>query len=263
MKEAAESPVHARADAPLAVEIRGVTFAYPGAEQSEPTLSNVDLCIREHEFLGIIGPNGGGKTTLLKILLGLLEPQAGTVRVFGVPPHASRHRIGYVPQQARVDPTVPATALDIVLMGRLKTSSWGPSYRRADIDAARNALARTGTADLAERPLATLSGGQRQRVLIARALVADAQLLLLDEPTTGIDPRREEELFELLADLGNSMALVMVTHDISLALAHTHTVVSIDHTLSRVEGETVSPQLMARIYGGEFQRLEAAHGHDR
>lgn len=241
-----------------AVEVRGVTFAYPGAGQSEPTLSNIDLSIREHEFLGIIGPNGGGKTTLLKILLGLLEPQAGTVRVFGAPPHTSRHRIGYVPQQARVDPTVPATALDIVLMGRLKASSWGPSYRRADLDAARDALNRTGTLDLAERPLATLSGGQRQRVLVARALVADAQLLLLDEPTTGIDPRREEELFDLLARLGSSMALVMVTHDISLALAHAHTVVSIDRTLSRVEGEKVSPQLMARIYGGEFQRLEAA-----
>ena len=244
------------ASVPPVVEIQGLCFRYPVMERRSMVLDEVDLTIRERQFLGIVGPNAGGKSTLLKVILGLLQPQRGVVRVFGAPPRKVRHRIGYVPQHPSVDPSVPATALDIVLMGRLKRASWGPIFRAADRQAARTAMARTGTEQLCDRPIASLSGGQRQRVMIARALAAEAEMLLLDEPTTGIDPRHEEELFELLRELNARMTIVLVTHDISFALAHAHSVVSVDRRISSLEGREVSPGMLAEIYGGEFTRLD-------
>lgn len=229
-------------------ELEGVTARYPGA--AAPALEDVSLAIGARDFLGVIGPNGGGKTTLLKILLGLLEPRQGTVTVFGRRPAKVRQRIGYVPQHASIDPSVPATALDVVLMGRLRLSSWGPSFSRAHTAAAEDALALTGTLDLAERPIAELSGGQRQRVLIARALAAEAELLLLDEPTQGVDLHREREVLELLEHLNETMPIVMVSHDVHLVAAHLKSAVCVNRTLERYAAEEVSPEIIERMYHG-------------
>ncbi len=208
--EAPEAP-----EAPTVAELRGVSFRYPGAARW--ALQDVDLAIGSDDFVVLLGPNGGGKTTLLRLLLGQLEPQRGEVQVFGQPPTEVTPRIGYVPQHAQIDDGVPATVLDIALTGRLGRSSWGPWYHRQDRDAALAALERTATAEFANRPFHSLSGGQRQRVLIARALATEAEILLLDEPTTGIDVERQREILELLRQLNEQLPIVMVTHDPEVA----------------------------------------------
>ncbi len=243
-------------------EIDHVTFSYAPVSGSppsgsEPVLEDVHLRVEARDFLGLIGPNGGGKTTLLKILLGLLEPDRGAARVFGRPPAKVRHRIGYVPQHASIDATVPANVLDVVLMGRLARSSWGPRYRAVDVEAAMEALAQTAAGDLAGRPIAALSGGQRQRVLIARALAAEAELLLLDEPTTGIDVRREEEFMELLGELNQRLPIVMVSHDVSLVCEHLKRVACVNRRLSWYQGEGFSPELIEELYYGRSVLAEA------
>lgn len=232
----------------LVAELDRVTFSYPGA--AGPALKDASLRIESDDFLGVIGPNGGGKTTLLKILLGLLEPQKGTVTVFGRPPAKFRRQIGYVPQHASIDPSVPATALDVVLMGRLRLSSWGPTFGRTHVAAAEDALRLTGTLDFAQRPIAELSGGQRQRVLIARALAAEAELLLLDEPTQGVDLHREREVLELLEQLNDRMPIVMVSHDVHLVAAHLKTAVCVNRTLERYAASDVSPEIIEKMYHG-------------
>lgn len=232
----------------LTAELDRVTFSYQGA--AAPALEDASLRIEADDFLGVIGPNGGGKTTLLKILLGLLEPQKGSVKVFGKPPAKVRERIGYVPQHASIDPSVPATALDVVLMGRLRLSSWGATFGRVHTSAAEEALALTGTLDLAQRPIAELSGGQRQRVLIARALAAEAELLLLDEPTQGVDLHREREVLELLERLNATMPIVMVSHDVHLVAAHLKTAVCVNRTLERYPAGEVSPEIIEQMYHG-------------
>ncbi len=238
-------------------ELAGVSFRYPGGP---PVLEDVDLTITAGDFLGIVGPNGGGKTTLLKLLLGLLKPRRGTVRVFGRRPSAVRHRIGYVPQHAGIDPTVPANALDVVLMGRLHGASWGPRFAAADVEAALAALARTGTAELARRPIAAMSGGQRQRVLIARALAADAELLLLDEPTTGVDLHMEREVVELLERLNETLPIVMVSHDVALVSAVLGRVACVNRRLSLHAARELSPDGLAELYDGRMAAVEDAAG---
>lgn len=231
-------------------DIESVTFGY-GGFAAPPVLRDVSLRIEERDFVGVIGPNGGGKTTLLKILLGLLEPQRGTVRVFGRPPAAVRHRVGYVPQHAAIDPSVPATALDIVLMGRLRLSSWGPRFGNVHIDAAMEALALTGSEDFSRRTISALSGGQRQRVLIARALAAEAELLLLDEPTQGVDLHRERKVLELLERLHERMPIVMVSHDVHMVAAHLKGAICVNRTVERYAASEVSPEVIERMYHGQ------------
>ncbi len=199
----------------IVAALQGVSFRYPGEKRW--ALQDVDLEILSDDFVVLLGPNGGGKTTLLRLLLGQLEPQRGTIQIFGQPPAAVTPRIGYVPQHAQIDDSVPANVLDIVLTGRLGRSSWGPWFRRQDRQAALAALERTATAEFSRRPFRSLSGGQRQRVLIARALATEAEILLLDEPTTGIDVERQREILELLRELNDQLPIVMVTHDPEVA----------------------------------------------
>ncbi len=233
---------------PPVVELRNVSFGYPPAGLEQPVLEDVTLEIAPDEFLGIIGPNGGGKTTLLKLILGLLEPQRGTVRVFGQRPAEVRRRIGYVPQHARIDPGVPATVLDVVLTGRLGRSPWGPWYPRRHCQAAREALALTGMEAMAARRLDTLSGGQRQRVLIARALASEAQLLLLDEPTAGIDPHIEQGLTDLLHRLNQHLPIVVVSHDVSFVSTHLKRVACLHRRLICHAAREISWEMLAPLY---------------
>jgi len=228
-----------------------VTFSYrsPTGGLLEPVLQDISLEIYQDDFLGIIGPNGGGKTTLLKIILGLLEPQQGTVTVFGKPPREVRHLIGYVPQHAKVDTSVSACVLDIVLAGRICHSRWGFLYGRTDREKALAALRLTGTADLAHRRLATLSGGQRQRVLIARALAAEPKLLLLDEPTAGVDPYVEQNLTDLLHALNEQLPIVIVSHDIGFVSTHLKRVACLNRRLTVHSAAEVTRSTMAAFYG--------------
>ncbi len=245
-------------DTACVVEVSDVTFGYPPLGIEQPVLEEVSLTIEPRDFLGIIGPNGGGKTTLLKLMLGLLRPQKGAIRIMGRPPSRVRHRIGYVPQHASVDASVPADVLDIVLTGRLAGSSWGAWFGRADVEAAMAALKRVHIAELARRPLRTLSGGQRQRVLIARALVCQPQLLLLDEPTANVDAHVEAGLTDLLHELNHSLAIVMVSHDVSFVSTHLKRVACLNRRISVQRASDISPDIIARMYGGDVRHIH--HG---
>ncbi len=236
----------------VVVRVEGVSFTYArqngASAATEWILEDVSLEVFADDFLGIIGPNGGGKTTLLKIILGLLEPQKGWVRVFGRPPREVRHQIGYVPQHARIDATVTATVLDIVLAGRIARSRWGFRYGKRDHEAARAALEMTGIAPLAHRRIGTLSGGQRQRVLIARALASDPKLLLLDEPTAGIDPYVEQNLTDLLHQLNERLPIVVVSHDIGFVSTHLKRVACLNRRLTVHRVSEITQATMSDFY---------------
>jgi zinc transport system ATP-binding protein len=236
------------------VELDHVTFGYPPRHQ--PVLEDVCLRIEPDDFLGVIGPNGGGKTTLLKIMLGLLKPQRGSVTVLGRNPVEVRSHIGYVPQHAQIDPSVPADVLDIVLMGRLSRSPWGAWFSRAHIDAAMEALRQTGTADLAKRPIGTLSGGQRQRVLIARALASDARVLLLDEPTAGVDADMERGLTDLLHQMNQRLPIVLVSHDISFVSTHLKRVACLNRTMTCHMANEITQDVIGHMYHDHVRAVE-------
>jgi len=234
---------------PPAAELEHVVFRYPGSPPgAPPVLDDVSLRIEHDDYVGLIGPNGGGKTTLLRILLSLLKPDEGRVRVLGGSPAQNRSRIGYVPQKAIIDTTVPATVLDVVLAGRLNRSGWGLRYGPAHRREAEAALEQTGVAHLASSPVAELSGGQRQRVLIARALAADAEILLLDEPTAGVDAPMERGFYALLQQLNERLPIVLVSHDVSFVSAHMKRVACLNRRLVCHTASEVTAEMLAATY---------------
>ena len=180
-----------------------------------PALEEVNLSINQHDFLGIIGPNGGGKTTLLKVILGLLKPSRGQVTVFGHTPERGREFVGYVPQYSLFDREFPVNVLNVVLMGRLRHAKRFKRYSEEDKEFAYEAMETVEMLDFKDAQIGKLSGGQQQRVFIARALVAEPKLLLLDEPMASVDSPMQTELYELFEKLRQQMAIVLVSHDIS------------------------------------------------
>jgi zinc transport system ATP-binding protein len=243
------------------LSVAGVSFRYHESDP-EPVLEDVSLEVGPREFVGLIGPNGGGKSTLLRLLLGLLRPQAGIVRVLGRPPAEVSRRIGYVPQHAQIDAGVPATVLDVVLTGRLGRSSWGFRYGRADVDAARTALDRVGVGELAGRRIDELSGGQRQRVLIARAVVDDVAVLLLDEPMAGVDLHMERGILETLRSLNERLPIVLVSHDVGFVSAHVQRVACLNRRLVVHDVRDVSEGIIAEMYAGQGPVHRVHHGED-
>ena len=196
------------------IEFENLSFAY----QDVLVLKNLNFKIFSGEFVGVIGPNGGGKTTLLKLIMGFYKPIRGKVKVFGHSPDQVLNQVAYVPQTTRYDKQFPISVLEVVLMGRLSSLPWYGSYSTADKEAALEVLEKVGMDHLHDRPFGTLSGGQAQRTLIARALISKPRLLLLDEPTASIDVKAESEIYALLETLKEKMTIVMVTHDLRMAI---------------------------------------------
>ncbi|MCF8035070.1 MAG: ABC transporter ATP-binding protein [Desulfarculaceae bacterium] len=211
-------------------------------------------------MLAILGPNGGGKTTLLRLVLGQVHPQAGTVRIFGQAPAAARSRIGYLPQHAEVDPSFPITALEVVLTGALGPGAGLGFWRREQKNAALRSLERLEAGKLAGASFDQLSGGQRQRVLIARALAAGPELLLLDEPTAAIDPRGGVDLMRILGELRPAVTVVLVTHDLGFVSPHVSRVACINRTLSIHPTQCIDGALIDELYGGHVHLVR--HDHD-
>ncbi len=245
---------------PHPIQIDNMGFAYGPVG----ILEQVNLTINDRDFISVVGPNGGGKTTLLKILLGLLEPQTGAVSVFGKTPEMGRKWIGYLPQHASLDPKFPVTATDVVLLGRLgKTRTLG-FYTKADHEAARSMLSRVGMDKLSNRPLAALSGGQRQRVLIARALVSEPRLLLLDEPTSSLDDYVERELYDLLQELNRDLTIVVVSHDIAFVSRYVEKVVCVNRQVHIHPVGEINESIIHDMYGEHVHmvRHDQEHPHD-
>ncbi len=239
------------------VDITGMTFSYDGV----PVLEDVNLTVTERDLACVVGPNGGGKTTLLKLLLGVYQPSRGTVRVLGVPPEQARPLVGYVPQSYGYDSQFPVRVIDVVLMGRIHQSRWIGPYGRADKEAALRALEQVGMAELRHRPLSALSGGPRQRAVIARALVAEPQLLLLDEPTASLDLAAETELYAVLKKLNESMTIVMVSHDLGFVSGFITKVICVKrHVVVHPTGE-ITGEIIGELYGNEMRIVRHNHFH--
>lgn len=252
------------------VEVADITFGYGAI----PVLEHVSLHLHSGQIAGIVGPSGAGKTSLLKLLLGVLRAGEGIVRIDGrVLNGAPSASVAYVPQIETVDWNFPVTAEQVVLMGRARRSSVWPWPSRGDRRLARTILDKLGIGEFASRHIRDLSGGQQQRVFLARALIAEPQLLVLDEPTSGVDMRTAENILHLLADLNKQgMTILMTTHDLNAAAAHLPWVICLNHRVI-AEGSpdrVFTPEILQKTYDGEFVVLreggmlfvqQKPHGH--
>ncbi len=237
-----------------AIEISDVSFNYDGRE----ILSEVNLSIWPFDSICIVGPNGGGKTTLMKLIIGLLTPKKGEVRLFGKRPDEARKLIGYVPQYAVYDKQFPISVKEVVCMGRLGNSVTG-RYSRNDWNRTMDALKEVGLLEFAERSFSALSGGQRQRVLIARALASGGEILILDEPTANIDQESESHLFDLLKELNQRMTILMVTHDVGFASKFFKRIACVNRQVVIHPTSELTGELIKEMYGGDFRMIRHDH----
>lgn len=223
-----------------------------------PILEGVNLSIDEDDFLGIIGPNGGGKTTLLKVILGLVKPSRGEVTFLGGDPERNRKFMGYVAQYSMFDRDFPINVWDVVLMGRCGNAGLTKRFSDEDRKIALKALETVGMLDYKDRQIGRLSGGEQQRVFIARALVVEPKILLLDEPTAGIDMPMQTEFYELLAGLKQRIAIVLVSHDISAVSVYVDKIACLNRQLYYHGSKEVGPETLEATYKCPVQMI--AHG---
>ena len=221
-------------------------------------LEDINFQIEKLDFLGIIGPNGGGKTTLLKVIVGLIKPQKGKVLVDGKPPSKTRSAFGYVPQFASFDRDYPIDVWDVVLMGRLNKSGIFKRYNKIDKEKTADALKQVGMYEYRHRQINKLSGGQIQRILIARALAAQPIILLLDEPTASIDIETADKFYELLYNLNEKLTIILVSHDIGAVSSHVKSIACLNRKLYHHGSKELSPEAIEATYGCPVDLI--AHG---
>ncbi len=226
------------------IEIKDLDFAYNG----EAVLEDVNLTIRQKDFVAIIGPNGGGKTTLLKLILGLLMPAKGAVRVDGKSPQKASPCIGYVPQDVHMNRSFPITAIDVVLMGKLDPKKRLSRRSAANRREAMAALERMEMAAQANRKIGMLSGGQRQRVFIARALITKPKLLILDEPTASIDTKGQADFFRLLKELNQDITVIVVSHDLLVISRYVKSVACVNKKLHYHDQAEITGEMLETMY---------------
>jgi len=225
---------------------------------ASPVLEDINLSIMRDDFMGIIGPNGGGKTTLLKVILGLVKPSQGKVTVLGGGPEGNRKFIGYVPQYSRFDRDFPISVQEVALMGRCGQVGLVKRFSREDKMLALQALETVDMLKFKDRQIGKLSGGQQQRVFIARALVSEPKLLLLDEPTASVDMPMQTEFYELLHKLKQKMAIVLVSHDISAVSIYVDKIACLNRLLYYHGSKEVGPEILEATYKCPVQMI--AHG---
>ena len=236
------------------VSVTNISFAYDRLT----VLENINLTIHKGDFLGIIGPNGGGKTTLVKLILGLLKLKKGAIRVLGTLPKNARSRVAYVPQHAPEDREFPIAVWEVALQGRLQSSGWGYRYTREDRQRAADELQRVEMWEFRKRPVSALSGGQRQRVFLARALCRDPEILFLDEPTVGIDSRAQENIYDLLQKLNQRMTIVIITHDIGVISQYVRSVACVNRILIAHNEGLITAEMLEKTYNCPVDLI--AHG---
>ncbi len=239
------------------INFENVDFSYDGSE--ELVLENINLIVEKGEFACVVGPNGGGKTTLLRLILGLNKPLRGKVSLFGQLPEQVRHRVGYVPQFSKFDSNFPVSVLDVVLMGCLSKSFWWGSFSKKQTQDAIEALETVGLKDFIHRSFADLSGGQKQRALIARAIMSQPELLLLDEPTASVDIHGTEQFYKMFAEMNKKFTILIVSHDIGFVSSHVKSVICVRknlqiHPVSELTGESLQ-----KMYGLDVHLIRHDH----
>ncbi len=239
------------------IELDNVSINFGASE----VLKNVSVTIGRGEFLGIIGPNGGGKTTLLKVLLGLLEPDDGKVRVLGKPPSKISDQIGYVPQYTNFDSKFPINIWDVVLMGRVGKLGWKPFFSSRDKEVALETLEKVEMAKFKDKQISELSGGQQQRVLIARALTTEPQLLLLDEPTASVDEKMRQNIYQLIRQLNEDehITIILVSHDIGIISSYVNKIACLNKYFIYHDSKELTPEMLEASYKCPVDII--AHGH--
>ena len=246
---------HQRAWGRPLVEFKNVTAGY----ESQPVLTDVNLRIMPGDFVGFLGPSGSGKTTLLRTILGAAKMFDGETVVSGEPVSRNRSRAGYVPQLETIDWNFPVTVGEVVMMGCTRRSPLFPWHSKGDWQAAREMMERLGIAHLEKRHIRQLSGGQQQRVFLARALVSNPALLLLDEPTSGVDIKTKDEVMHLLHELNHQgITIVMTTHEINTVAAHLPWLVCLNGYVL-AEGppsQVITPEILKLTYGAEMPVIE-------
>ena len=242
-------------DARPAVELRNVTAGYNRSK----VLQDVDLKIMPGDFVGLLGPSGSGKTTLLRVILGAVDVQRGEVRVNEKPIRGRNNRAGYVPQLETIDWNFPVTVEETVMMGRTMANPWLPWYRKHEKELAYDMMQRLGIADLAKRHIRQLSGGQQQRVFLARALASSPDLLLLDEPTSGVDLKTRDDVMHLLHDLNHAgVTILLTTHEINAVAVHLPRIVCLNGTIV-ADGpphRVITPHILQEVYGAEMPVIQ-------
>jgi len=238
------------------VSIRGLWIC----RAEHAVLDDINLELVAGDFLGLIGPNGGGKSTLLKAILGLIKPDRGSIALFGLPPAQARSRVGYMPQKTVFDRSFPVNVLDVVLMGRYSRRGLMHRYDSVDRQAALKALEAVGMQDRAMREIGALSGGEQQRVFVARSLVSDPELLLLDEPTAGVDSAQQTEFYDLLCHLNRDLriAIVLVSHDVTAISKYVNKIACLNQRLYYHDSKELSNDDIEKAYGCPVEMI--AHG---
>ncbi len=236
------------------IEIKNLWFSF----NAEPVLQDVQFTLYRKEFLAMIGPNGGGKTTLLKLMMGLFEADRGEIRVFGRPPKQVAHRIGYVPQDIHINKNFPISVLDVVLMGRLRSGINWSHHKKDDRIAAKLSLEKVEMEHFKNRHIDELSGGQRQRVFIARALVTNPEILILDEPTAGVDTKGQTEIYTILKDLNEKVTILVVSHDILALSSYIKSVACVNRRVHFHEAAEVTEEMLEMAYQCPVELI--AHG---
>jgi len=211
-------------------------------------IEDVNLSVKRNDFVAIIGPNGGGKTTLLKVILGLISPQRGQVKIMGLPPKEGRNFIGWVPQETVMDRIFPISVLEVVLMGRIHRKNMMLPYSKEDKKKALEALDMVKLSDVTSKPIGEISLGQRQRVYIARALAKEPQILLLDEPLASVDSSTSAAIYELLKELNKTITILMVTHDIGAISSYVKSVGCLNRKLYYYEEKTITQEMIDASY---------------
>jgi len=230
------------------VELKSVSYGY----RDEPVIDQVNLLIREGDFIGMIGPNGGGKSTIIRIIMGLLKPWTGEVVI------PKDVNIGYLPQTHSFDNRFPISVLEVVLSGLLKTHGITTRVSKADKNRATEVLAKVGMEDIARRSIGELSGGQMQRVFIGRALISNPNLLILDEPVTYVDNRFEQELYNLLEIISRETAILLVSHDVGQIVSSVKTIACVNRHLHYHPSNQITEEIL-ESYNCPIDLI--THGH--
>lgn len=226
----------------------------------DPVLEEVNFCLYPQDYVGVIGPNGGGKSTFIKVILGLIEPYRGCVRLFGQSPRRGRRYLAYVPQLLPQNNNFPVRVWDLVAMGRLAPGlhPWA-RLTAEDLEAIDTALKQTDILDLQHRTMDELSGGQRQRAFVARALACQPRVLLLDEPTANLDSRASTQFYQLLHTLNKTISILIVSHDITKLAKQAKTMVSINHRLVYLNTEDLNAEVLGTPFAPAFSNESGNH----